>query len=187
GIVAPLLRAFVVANAATPFETLMRVVGRDAGTLERYALENSVIISDTTIPFALRLRLAAMSDTLAAAAVELPNVRANPERLAQIADLPRYRWVGSTAADRAHERLAALMPSLVKNAKTLSERAALHAYMGLSFFARTDTLNARLLHGLSPQRNPAFFAVYATRSASPGDTDVAFARMALRRLGSSPE
>jgi len=187
GIVAPLLRAFVVANAATPFETLVRVVGRDAGTLERYALENSVIISDTTIPFALRLRLAAMSDTLAAAAVELPNVRANPERLAQIADLPRYRWVGSTAADRAHERLAALMPSLVKNAKTLSERAALHAYMGLSFFSRMDTLNARLLHGLSPQRNPAFFAVYATRSASPGDTDVAFARMALRRLGSSPE
>jgi hypothetical protein len=175
-------RLFLVRNPATPFDVILREVRRDPHGFALLALDNPSVTRDT-IPFDARLKLAVLEDTLAAAMVGLPSVRNDPERLAQIADLPMYRSGGGLAALRVQERLAQLGPSLVANVRTLSERAALQAYMA----AYPDSLRIAMLHALSPPQSRVVLALAAVRSLNPRAQDVAFARATLSGLGSTSE
>jgi len=174
-------RLFIVRNPATPFDVIVREVRRDPHRFALVALDNPSVTRDT-IPFEARLKLAVLEDTLAAAMVGLPSVRNDPERLAQIADLPMYRSPG-LGAQRVHERMAELMPSLVSSARTLSERAALHLYMA----AYVDSLRVVMLHALSPPQSRVILALAAVRSLDPNATGIVFARATLAGLGTTPE
>jgi hypothetical protein len=175
-------RTFLLRNPATPFDVILREVRRDPHRFALVALDNPSVTRDT-ISFEARLKLAVLEDTLAAAMVGLPSVRNDPERLAQIADLPMYRSGGGLAALRVQERLAQLLPSLVANVRTLSERAALHVYMA----TYSDSLRFAMLRALSPPQSRVVLALAAVRSLNPRARDVALARATLSGLGSTPE
>jgi hypothetical protein len=179
-------RLFLIRHPATPLDAILREVRHDPRWLAYVALQNPSVTRDT-IPFDARLKLAALEDTLAAAAVGLPSVRSDPERLAQIADLPGYRSGTGLAAMRVRERMQQLMPSLVANAQTLSERAALHVYMAEEAAVNMDSLRSALLRALSPSQRRVVLALAAIRTWYLRADDVSFARATLAQLGSTPE
>ncbi|MDQ2947912.1 MAG: hypothetical protein M3Y27_18595 [Acidobacteriota bacterium] len=175
-------RAFLLRSPATPFSTIVREVRTDPHNLALAALDNPTVKSDT-IPFDARLKLAALEDTLAMSTVWLPSVHSDPERLARVADLPMYRSPGR-GVELVHEQMRHLMPTLVKSAKALSERAALHVYMAgaMAVTMDSDSMRLTLLRGLSPPQHRAVFALEAMRDAKLDD-----AREILRQLGSTSE
>ena len=186
-LAAELWRFFLIRNPATPFNVIIREVRRNPHRLALMALLNPSVTSSNSIPFSDRLELAALEDTLAAALVTLPGVRNDPEKLASIADLPMYRSGQGLAAWRVEQQLRRLLPSLVANMQSLSERAALHVYMTEERLVVADSLRLTLLHSVSPSRNRAILALAAVPAWDRHGGDVEFARTALSRLGTSPE
>jgi hypothetical protein len=183
---AELWTLFILRQPTTPFDAIVREVRKDPHRFALVALDNPTVTSDT-VPFDLRLKLAALEDTLAAAMVGLSSVRDNPERLAQISDLPMYRSGGGLAAMRVREQLWRLAPSLVARAKTLSEPTALHVYMMEESAGTMDSLRFALLHALPLSRVRVILALAAVRALESRSGEVAFARATMARLGTTSE
>lgn len=175
-------RNFLLGNPATPFDVIIREVRRDPHRFALVALENPTVLADT-ISFDARLKLAALEDTLAMSTVWLASVHTDPERLARVADVPMYRSPGR-GVELVHEEMQREMPTLVKNAHALSERAALHVYMAeaLAVTMHSDSLRIAFLRNLAPHQHRVIFALEALRNIK-----VNFGREALGQLGSTPE
>jgi len=179
-------RVFLLRNSATPFSVVVREMRHDPRNLAGVALGNPLLFRDT-IPFALRLELAALEDTLASALVHTPSVRTDPERLAQIMNIPMYRSGEGLAAWRVTQQLQTLMPSLVANARQLSEGAALQVYMAEESAVTWDSMRMTMLHTLSPNRSRVILGLAAERDWNPRAASPDFARAKLFELGTTPE
>lgn len=175
-------RNFLLGDRATPFDVIIREVRRDPHRFALVALENPTVLADT-VSFDERLKLAALEDTLAMSTVWLPSVHTDPERLARVADLAMYRSSGR-GVELVHEEMQRQMPTLVKNARALSERAALHVYMAeaMAVTMDSDSLRLALVRRLAPTQHRVVFALEAMR-----DAKVNYARETLSQLGSSTQ
>lgn len=179
-------RVFLLRNSATPFSVVVREMRHDPRNLAGVALGNPLLFRDT-IPFALRLELAALEDTLAAALVHTPGVRTDPERLAQIMNIPKYRSGEGLAAWRVTQQLQTLMPSLVTDASQLSEGAALQVYIAEESAVTWDSMRMTMLHTLSPSQSRVILGLAAEREWNPPAASAGFARARLSELGTTTE
>ncbi len=178
-------RVAIAGAPATPAKVVLRILRRNADRFTPIVLANPRVANDS-LPFDLRLGLVEVNQQFALAAFALPSVRSDPERLARIASLPRYR-ANERVLSTAHARLRDLQASLAKNAARLSEDAAIHAFFACAG-AGTDgcppTLEA-LITRRSPRTDRVVLALAASCRTTPTDSPLALT--ARRALGGSPD
>jgi hypothetical protein len=175
--------AVLAGSPATPPDVVLRILRKDAGRYTPVVLANPRIAGDS-LPFDLRLGFAEVNQELALAAIALPSVRLDPERLARIAALPRYRS-NERVLSVTHARLRDLRVELAAKASRLSQGAAIQSYFacaGAGADGCPETLEA-LIARRSLRVNRVVLALAATcRTESP---DPAAVRKALKTLGAS--
>jgi hypothetical protein len=174
-------RAFIVASPATPARDILRFLRKDAGWLTASALTNPVLLNDS-LPFALRLRFAAVDARLALAAMALPSVRDDPVRLVAIADLPQYR-ANDAVLDSVHARLRAIAPLFTATASKMSEAVSLHVLVGCLGAVACDPMLHALITERSAASNRALLAL--ATACTPTHRGASAAEEALGRLGTS--